>query len=117
MVTRWWPTSPLFRSMARRLRRRPRSGSAKAGVFVPLDDGLQAEVAVVMAACPDLADEENDRSVSDPFVVALAKHTNGTVVTGEKPRKSPNGRRKIPDACAELHVPCLNWFDFLTEIG
>ncbi len=90
---------------------------AKAGIFVPLDEGLQAEVKVVMAACPDLADDENDRSVSDPFVVALAKHTNGTVVTGERPRKSPAGRRKIPDACAELNVPCLNWFDFLTEIG
>ena len=90
---------------------------AKAGVFVPLDEGLQAEVAEVMAACPDLVDEENERSLSDPFVVALAKRMNGTVVTGEKPRKSPTGRRKIPDACTRLNIPYLNLCDFFTEIG
>ncbi len=90
---------------------------AKVGVFASLDEGLQAEVAAVMASCPDLADEENERSLSDPFVVALAKHMNGTVVTGEKPRKSPTGRRKIPDACTQLNIPCMNLFDFFAEIG
>lgn len=88
----------------------------KVDLFVPLD-GFMAAVEEVMATCRDLADEENERSLADPFVVALGKHLNGTVVTGEKPRKVPEARRKIPDACQELGVPCKNGFDFLAEIG
>jgi predicted nucleic acid-binding protein len=89
----------------------------RAGLFAPLDDALQAAVTEVQTACDDLADDEGERNRADPFVVALGRMRNGTVVTGEHPRRDPKGRRKIPDACAELHVPCQNWFDFLREVG
>jgi len=90
---------------------------AKAGLFVPLDATLQAAVEEVNTACTDLSDYDNDRDVADPFVVALARLLTGTVVTDERPRRSPDARRKIPDACTDLGVPCRKWFEFLAEIG
>jgi hypothetical protein len=86
------------------------------GLFAPLNDGLQAAVTEVNAACDDLADEDGERNRADPFVVALGRMLNGTVVTGEHPRKDANGRRKIPDACVALNVPCHDWFTFLRDV-
>lgn len=88
----------------------------RAGLFAPLDEALQAAVGEVNAACDDLADDDGERNRADPFVVALARVLNGTVVTGEKARKDANGRRKVPDACAALQVPCQDWFTFLREV-
>ena len=87
------------------------------GVFAPLDEALIAAVMEVQAQCDDLADQEGERNRADPFVVGLGMVLNGTVVTDERPRRDPNARRKIPDACDHLHVPWRNWFDFLREVG
>lgn len=91
--------------------------SQREGLFAPLDRALQAAVTHVQDECDDLADQEGERNRADPFVVALGQMLNGTVVTGERPRRDPNGRRKIPDACDHLHVPWRGWFDFLKEVG
>jgi len=87
------------------------------GLFAPLDEALIAAVTEVQAECDDLADQEGERNRADPFVVGLGMVLNGTVVTDERPRRDPNSRRKIPDACEHLHVPWRNWFDFLREVG
>lgn len=89
----------------------------RAGLVAPLDEALQAAVAHVQTECGDLADEDGERNRADPFVVALGQMLNGTVVTGERPRRDANARRKIPDACAHLHVPWQNWFPFLKAVG
>ncbi|MGH2359835.1 MAG: DUF4411 family protein [bacterium] len=47
----------------------------------------------------------------------MARTLGGTVVSGERPRRDPNGRHKIPDACAHFGVPCRDWFGFLREVG
>jgi hypothetical protein len=91
--------------------------SQRDGLFAPLDEALIAAVTEVQAECDDLADQEGERNRADPFVVALGKALNGTVVTDEQPRRDRNARRKIPDACDHLHVPWRNWFDFLREVG
>lgn len=89
----------------------------RTGLFAPLDETLMTSVAEVQAQCADLADEEGERNRADPFVVALARVLNGTVVTGEQPRRDPNRRRKIPDACNHFGVPWSDWFAFLREVG
>lgn len=91
--------------------------SQRDGLFTPIDEALIAAVTEVQAECDDLADQEGERNRADPFVVGLGKVLNGTVVTDERPRRDANARRRIPDACNQLHVPWRNWFDFLREVG
>lgn len=90
---------------------------ARSGLFVPLDEAQMTAVADVVRACPGLVDEEAERGRADPFVVALARVRGGTVVTGERPRRSSTAPFRIPDACAHYGLPCLDWFGFLREVG
>lgn len=52
--------------------------------------------------------------VADPFVVALAKTREGTVVTEEELK--PNAA-KIPNVCQHLGVPCMNLEKFMQVQG
>ncbi len=45
------------------------------------------------------------KQVADPFIIAQAKRTRGTVVTEES--KPPNGAR-IPNICEYFGIPCIN---------
>ena len=56
----------------------------------------------------------NGTPVADPFVIALAKTRNGTVVTEEvfKPKAS-----KIPNVCEQFKIPCINLEDFMQIQG
>ena len=91
--------------------------STRTRLFLPLDDAQMAAVADVVQACPGLVSEEAERGRADPFVVALARVRQGTVVSGERPRRIRTGPFKIPDACAQYGVPCIDWFAFLRETG
>ena len=51
---------------------------------------------------------------ADPFVVALAKIHNLTVVTYENPRSTAN---RIPAACKIFDVKCINFVTFLRQVG
>ena len=102
-------------------------------VLRELGDGRQAELAYIWAAgheylFPDPGTEEvlfvsrifgvrhfqqnlqrkkhkPRRRGADPFVIAQAKRTGGTVVTEES--KPPNGAR-IPNICERFEIPCIN---------
>lgn len=88
------------------------------GLVVPFDENCERALKAVNARCSTLVDIESERSLGDPFVIATAMITAGTVVTAEKPRKDPvNGPMKIPDACQEMSVACIDWFAFLRAIG
>lgn len=91
--------------------------SQRESLFVPLDEAQMTAVGEVQAQCPDLADSDGERNRADPFVVALARVLHGTAVTGERPRRDANGRRRIPDACQHFGTPWRDWFDFLREVG
>jgi hypothetical protein len=90
---------------------------AMEGLFLPLDELVQAAVTRVMSRCPDLADSDGERNRADPFVVAVGLVRSATVVTGERPRRSPEARRRIPDACIEMDLVWLDWFAFLKDVG
>ena len=91
--------------------------AGRAGLFASLDEALMAAATDVLAALPDLVDENSERNRADPFVVALARLRGGAVVTDERPRRGPTGRPRIPDACAQFGIECLDWFSFLRAIG
>ncbi len=78
--------------------------AAQSGMFVPLDEDIQRTVADTMSRCPSLVKPSERRGKADPFVIALARVRNLTVVTAER---SQSSLRKIPGACAHLGVPCI----------
>lgn len=89
---------------------------ARNGLIIPLDQPLMNEVTNVLSGCPTLIDPDSEKNGADPFVVALAKLRGGVVVTTEKPRKSPNGKMKVPDACSHFKISCLDWYGFLLDV-
>jgi len=85
---------------------------ARGGLFLPLDQALGKATEDVEAEC-HLTDPDGERSRGDPFVVACAQMNGWTVLSGERPRKDPSAKMKIPDACDHLKIPHVDWFAFL----
>ena len=54
------------------------------------------------------------KQVADPFVIAQAKRTGGTVVTEEA--KPPNGAR-IPNICEHFEIPCIDLQQLMDREG
>lgn len=54
------------------------------------------------------------KQVADPFVIAQAKRTGGTVVTEES--KPPNGAR-IPNICERFEIPCIKLQQLMDREG
>jgi hypothetical protein len=52
--------------------------------------------------------------VADPFVIACAKITGGTVVTEEQLKANA---AKIPNVCAHFNVPCIDLEKFMQQQG
>ena len=59
---------------------------------------------------------ERNRSIADPFVIAVAKVRKMAVVTGEK-RKGNPARPKIPDVCAAYGIKCLSLLELMKSEG
>jgi hypothetical protein len=83
------------------------------GLFVPIDDGVQREVAGVLAAHPRLVAAKRGRNAADPFVIALARLRGAVVVTQE----SPTAKDKVPEVCRALAVPCVNLIGLIRREG
>jgi predicted nucleic acid-binding protein len=85
-------------------------------IIVPIDDEVQKHVVQIMSKYSRLVDTKKNRSVGDPWVVALALVRGLTVVTGEK--ASGNlAKPKIPDVCKDLGLPCVEMVDFFRKQG
>ncbi|HSA75225.1 MAG TPA: DUF4411 family protein [Candidatus Nitrosocosmicus sp.] len=58
------------------------------------------------------------KTEADPFVVALARAQDLTVVCNEKRQIPPSlNRPKIPNLCDEFGVKCLSLNEFFQEVG
>jgi hypothetical protein len=82
-----------------------------AGVFVPMNEEIQREGAVIEATHPDLMDPKSMFQSADAYVVALAKTANGIVVSQEtsaSEKRNPKKNHFIPDVCRDLGIPCIN---------
>jgi hypothetical protein len=80
----------------------------KAGMFVEIDEDVQARVAHIMKTYPRLVDTVKGRSGADPFVIALAASGKMTVVSEEQP-----GKMKIPDVCTAEKITCIGLADLI----
>lgn len=84
------------------------------GLFAPLDATVQAATQEILAVFPRLVDSERDRSIADPFVIALARVRGCCVVTGEKTSGNPK-RPKIPNVCDHFKIRYVNMLQFMRE--
>jgi hypothetical protein len=85
-------------------------------LIVPMDEAQQIAVAGILAHFPNLINPNKNRSMGDPFFIALAQTERLSLVTGEKNRGNPN-KPKIPDVCDALSIPCLNVLDLIRHEG
>lgn len=85
-------------------------------LFVPLDFTQATEVKRILTAFPLLVDSSRGRSGGDPFVIALAKLHNHTVVTQEARTNSPK-KPRIPDVCEYYRIPYLTVLEMILREG
>lgn len=86
------------------------------GMIVAIDDEIQRHVLEIMSKYSRLVDSRKNRSIGDPWVIALARVRGLTVVTAEK--ASGNlAKPKIPDVCRDLGVASGSVIDFFRLQG
>ncbi|MBZ5633724.1 MAG: DUF4411 family protein [Acidobacteriia bacterium] len=86
------------------------------GLFCPLEADIQIATAEILGAFPKLVNNERNRSIADPFVIAVAKVRGLSVVTGEK-RKGNPARPKIPDVCDAYGIKSLTLLELMKSEG
>jgi hypothetical protein len=85
-------------------------------MFKDLDEVQVKLVREIVKNFPKLVDVGKTTADADPFIIALAKSKDWTVVTSEIPdpqRKKP----KIPDVCQVYDVKCIPLVEFFREQG
>lgn len=72
------------------------------------------EAKIIINDYPKLIDINNSSDQSDPYVIALAKMGNYTVLTNES--YGEGGKKtKIPFVCQKLSIDCINTRKFYSE--
>jgi hypothetical protein len=84
------------------------------GFFFPLTPEIQTEVTEILGAFPKMVDSRQ-RNMADPFVIALAKVKEMTVVTEER-NPGTNKRPTIPYVCEEMNIRRINVLEMLREL-
>ena len=79
-----------------------------------LDSEVEGHVRDIMQRYPRLVDTKKGRSVGDPFVIAIARLRNLTVITAEAATGRIDAPR-IPDVCHDLGIGWIRMLDFFRE--
>ncbi|RLI48384.1 MAG: DUF4411 domain-containing protein [Candidatus Thorarchaeota archaeon] len=82
------------------------------GLFVELSDEVQREAHAIINHYPGWVDPYKHKNMADPFVIALARVHDLTVVSYEEEKK---GRVKIPRVCKDFGVRHFTFVDFLRD--
>ena len=85
-------------------------------LIVPTDSTVANEVARVLRDHERLVMNMKGRNRADPFVIAVARIRNATVVTGEG-SDGTEKRPKIPYICDRLGLPCIRFADLIRHEG
>jgi uncharacterized protein DUF4411 len=88
----------------------------KDALVVATDGAIASEVQDLLKRFPKMVADMKGRNRADPFVIAVAKHRNAVVVTGEGAEGNAN-RPKIPYVCGELRVECYRFIDIIRDEG
>ncbi len=85
-------------------------------MFIQVDEAVQQAVRGILNRFPRLVDSRRGRSGADPFVIGLARTRNIAVVTYETPSGNLE-KPRIPDVCHALGVGCLQFVEFIRDLG
>jgi hypothetical protein len=85
-------------------------------IVVPTDAHIVAEVREVLNDFPLMVKAMKGRDRADPFVVAVARLKQATVLTGEGSDGSDK-RPKIPYVCRQLDLECIRFTDLIEYEG
>ncbi len=87
-------------------------------LFIPIDEGIQADVVKILATHRTLIDSRKNRSSADPFVIALARQQQNSciVLTDELPTGKPH-RPHIPDVCSAYGIEYDNLLGLIRREG
>jgi hypothetical protein len=88
----------------------------KQKMFYPLTTEIQTFVSQILTKYPRLVDSRRERSQADPFVIALAKHKNCVVITGEK-NFGTEDRPRIPIVCKEFEIKSISIVQLIRSEG
>jgi hypothetical protein len=83
--------------------------------FYSSDENIQLIVRDILKDFGSLVTSVKKPNAADPFVIALAKQFNCTLVTDEK-RSGSDLSPKISNVCERYNIRCIKFFDFLREI-
>ncbi|HEY6184947.1 MAG TPA: DUF4411 family protein [Terriglobales bacterium] len=86
----------------------------RAQMVFALDPEIEQHVRDIMHRYPRLVDTKKGRSGGDPFVIALARAKNLTVITAEYATGKLDVPR-IPDVCIDLGIRWIRVLDFFRE--
>lgn len=89
---------------------------ANSTMFVPLDEEIQSATQEILKQFPRLVGAMKDRNRADPFVIAVAKVRNATVVTGEK-SSGIRERPRIPNVCDHFEISHLTLLQLIRDKG
>lgn len=90
---------------------------ARDGLFVPLDEQQQGYVAEIVNQFPSWINPESTKNSADPFIVALARQRQLTVVTYEQKAGHGSLRVQIPNVCEHYGIPWVPYLRFLKDSG
>jgi len=85
-------------------------------LIIPHDEALQHEVRDILAQHERLVESGKNRTQADAFVIAVAKLSGATVVSGET-RSYKQGKEKIPNVCDALGLKCISLLDMFRDLG
>ena len=85
-------------------------------MVISVDAQIEGHVREIMRRYPRLVDTKKGRSGGDPFVIAVARARNLTVITSENLQGNIQVP-KIPDVCQHMGIPCIRLLDFFREQG
>lgn len=83
-------------------------------LFCPLTVEVQKAQSKIVNSYPKLVSEIKNRSMCDPWVIALAQISNATVVTQEY--QGGINKPRIPDVCSQLNVPYMRVEDLIEKL-
>lgn len=82
-------------------------------IFIDLEEPIQLRAKELLKQFPWLLKNVPGKSPADPFVIALARERNLTVITEEGPGNAK--KPKIPTVCDQLKIPCINLLGLLDK--
>jgi hypothetical protein len=85
-------------------------------LFVAPSKDIQSATSEILSIFPRLVDSRKERSQADPFVIAVAKIYELTVVTEEK-RQGTIDRPTIPIVCNHFKIKCIRLLDMMRDQG